>query len=90
VLACPPSEQVCRGAVTLSTKRTRHGRHVQSARRLGSAHFAIKGGDSRTVSVHLSGEARRLLAKRGGHMTASVVARDEDGNVGVTKRAFDL
>ena len=86
VVACPPSEAVCRGALTLSTPRTKHKR----ARRLGSAHFAIKGGDSRTVSVHLSRDARRLLARRAGHLTATVTARDEDGNVGVTKRAFDL
>ena len=42
------------------------------------------------MSVHLSRDARRLLARRAGHLTATVTARDEDGNVGVTKRAFDL
>jgi hypothetical protein len=89
VIACPAAEELCRGSVTL-TARVAHRHHrATGARRLGTTRFRIAGGDSRKVSVTLSKAARRFLAG-GGAATATVVARDEDGNVGVAKRRFHL
>ena len=88
-IACPAAEELCRGTVTLSrtVSRRRHGK--RRVLRLGSVSFRIAGGDSREVSVELSSAARRFLAG-GGKAVATVVARDEDGNVGVTRRGFHL
>ena len=86
MLACPAAEQSCKGTLTLTTRRSRH---AHAAKRLGSVRFRIAGGDSREVDVHLSERARRYLA-HGGKAIATIVARDADGNVGVTKRTFAL
>jgi Calx-beta domain len=86
VLACPAAEERCAGTATLVAKRSKHSHR---ARRLGSVRFRIAGGDSREVVVHLSRKARSYLAD-GGKAIATIVARDADGNVGVTKRSFAL
>ena len=78
-VGCPAGETSCRGTLVL-----RAGGH-ELARRS----FALAGGSSRTLSLHLSRKAlRRVL--RSGALVARVTARDLAGNRSLRTKTFLL
>jgi hypothetical protein len=68
-LSCPAGQTVCRGTLLLKTlkpvaARGAHGKPGRAqAMVLGRVSFAIRGGHSRSVSIHLSRAAIALLGR---------------------------
>ncbi|HYF27769.1 MAG TPA: calcium-binding protein [Baekduia sp.] len=90
-LACPAAEAGgCRGTVTLRTASAVRVGGVRASVVLGSARFALRAGQRRTVSVKLASGARRLA--RGGRLAAraAVVSADAAGNLAQASRTVRL
>ena len=90
-LECPASEAGgCIGTVTLvSAKPVRIGSQRVIAV-LGSARYALKAGERRSVTVRLPKGARKLAVRRAIAARAQTVTRDAAGNVAVGSRAVSL
>src|SRR5829696_884520 len=90
-LECPATEAGgCIGTVTLvSAKPVRIGSERVIAV-LGSARYALKAGERRSVRVALPKGARKLAVRRAIAARAQTVTRDAAGNVAVGSRALSL
>jgi len=92
-LACPAGEASCSGTVTLRTlgavKASTHGRkHVLT---LAAGSFTVVGGRVKAVTLHLSAEARALLARA--HVLrvrATLEAHDPAGATHTTQAVVTL
>jgi hypothetical protein len=96
VLYCPAGEISCAGTVTLRgfvTSKDKHRRTHRSSVTLASGAFTMSGGTQRTVVLHISRQARSLLARlRTLQAQAIVAAHDPSGathttQLGVTVQA---
>jgi hypothetical protein len=94
-VSCPVGESTCRGTVTLRTLNAvsvaaHVSRHKQILT-LASASFTVAGGAVKTVTLHLSTQARRLLERA--HVMrarATILAHDPAGASHVTQRIVTL
>jgi hypothetical protein len=78
---CPSTEKSC--TITLKLKNGK--------KTVASKTFTVKGGQSKAVTVVLSKDARKLLAKRGKlKMSAVVKATDAAGNARTTTKAMTI
>jgi hypothetical protein len=78
---CPSTEKSC--AITLKLKK--------GTKTVASRTFTVKGGKSKAVTVVLSKDARKLLAKRGSLKVSAVVkATDAAGNARTTSKAMTI
>jgi hypothetical protein len=78
---CPSTEKSC--AITLKLKK--------GTKTIASRTFTVKGGKSKAVTVVLSKDARKLLAKRGSLKVSAVVkATDAAGNARTTTKAMTI
>jgi PKD repeat protein len=85
-VSCPAADRSCTGTVALRTLGA-HGASVAAAAAgkavglaLATARFTVPGGKVKTVTLHLSSTARRLLARlRVLHARATIVAHDSAG-----------
>jgi uncharacterized membrane protein YgcG len=79
--ACPSTEKSC--TITLKLK--------SGKKTVASKTFTVKGGKSKAVTVVLSKDARKLLAKRGSLKVSAVVkATDAAGNARTTTKAMTI
>ena len=79
--ACPSTEKRC--TITLKLKRAK--------KTVASKRFTVKGGKSKAVTLVLSKDARKLLAKRGSLKVSTVVnATDAAGNARTTTKAMTI
>ena len=88
---CPTSEPGgCRGTLTLTTLRAVAVGRVRAVVVLGTAGFALRSGETRTLRVRLATGAARLA--RGGRLRARVrtVSRDAAGNVAESTRSYTI
>jgi len=78
---CPSTEKSC--TITLKLKKGK--------KTVASKTFTVKGGKSKAVTVVLSKDARKLLAKRGSLKVSAVVkATDAAGNARTTTKAMTI
>ncbi len=95
-VSCPAWEQSCLGTVALkATTRARGARQSSVTRSvvltLASGSFALGGGQTRTVTLHLSAKARKLLARV--HIlkaAATIAARDPSGLTHTARAAVTI
>jgi uncharacterized membrane protein YgcG len=79
--ACPSTEKSC--TITLKLKSAK--------KTVASKTFTVKGGKSKAVTLVLSKDARKLLAKRGSLKVSAVVkATDAAGNARTTTKAMTI
>jgi hypothetical protein len=83
-LSCPSGESTCTGTITLKTLTAVKAGAAQVAKTavltLGTATFRIAGGQSATVTVHLSAKARALLKHSHSlRARATIIAHDGAG-----------
>jgi uncharacterized membrane protein YgcG len=79
--ACPSTEKSC--TITLKLK--------SGKKTVASKTFTVKGGKSKAVTLVLSKDARKLLAKRGSLKVSAVVnATDAAGNARTTTKAMTI
>ncbi|HME04755.1 MAG TPA: PKD domain-containing protein [Solirubrobacteraceae bacterium] len=96
-ISCPTGESSCSGTVTLRTEGAVIAGAGSSAKAKGTiltlatASFTLAGGQVKTVTLHLSARARRLLARyRLLHVRATIVAHDPAGATHTTRTIVTL
>ncbi len=96
-ISCPTGESSCSGTVTLRTEGAVIAGAGSSAKAKGTiltlatASFTLAGGQVKTVTLHLSARARRLLARyRVLHVRATIVAHDPAGATHTTRTIVTL
>jgi hypothetical protein len=96
-VSCPAGESSCSGAVTLKTLKAvvasvgHQAKAKASILTLATGSFSVAGGQTKTVTLHLSAKARSLLAKL--HVIASratLVAHDPAGATHTTTATVTL
>jgi len=91
-IACPASEvTVCAGTVTLRTLNAVSAKAKKAILTLASGSFSVAGGQTKTVTLHLSAKAPTLLARM--HVLkalATVVSRDTANVTRTTKSTVTL
>jgi hypothetical protein len=85
-VSCPAGAGTCAGTLTLKTAKAvlasvgTSAKSKASILTLGSTSFSVSSGQSKTVTVHLSAKARKLLAKLKKILAkVTVVARNSEG-----------
>ena len=90
-ISCPAAEAGgCVGTVTLTTAKAVRIGSQRVVAVLGSARYALKAGERKTVTVALPKGVRKLAVKRAIAARAQTVTRDAAGNVAVGSRAVSL
>jgi PKD repeat protein len=96
-ISCPTGESSCSGTVTLRTEGAVIAGAGSSTKAKGTiltlatASFTLAGGQVKTVTLHLSTKARRLLARyRVLHVRATIVAHDPAGATHTTRTIVTL
>lgn len=86
-ISCPAGETVCTGTITLKTLKAVVASLAHSAKAkaailtLASGSFSVSGGQTKAITLHLSGAARTLLARA--HVLsarATILAHDTAGS----------
>lgn len=89
-ISCPTGETTCIGTVTLKTLKAVSAKAKKSILTLALGSFSVAGGQVKTITLHLSSKARKLLAKQHTlHASATVVAHDP-ANVSHTTKSTVL
>jgi PKD repeat protein len=84
-ISCPARETTCSGTVTLRTLNAVSASESKAVKRptvltLAAGSFAVPGGETKAVTLHLSLQARKLLARAHTlHARATVQAHDTSG-----------
>lgn len=79
-VTCPRGETSCTGTVTLRTLNAVSARKKKAILTLASGAFTVAGGRTETITLHLSSQARALLARSHTlHALATILAHDPTG-----------
>ncbi len=92
-LTCATGATTCTGTVTLRTASAvaAAAKHKPTVVTLAVASFSIAGGQSKTIAVHLTGQARTLLAKLHTlHAKATVASHDPAGESATSTKLITL
>ena len=98
-VTCPATEQSCSGTVTVTTSAAGKAKVAVMAKKkqkkravkLGSAHYRLKGGQTKQVKVKINGKGRRLVRKKHNlPVTATFVTKDSAGNKSRKTQNFTL
>ena len=79
-VSCPAGETSCSGTITLRTLSAVSAGKKKAVLTLASGSFTVAGGTSKSVTLHLSSAAKKLLARS--HVLrakATIVAHDTTG-----------
>ncbi len=94
VVSCPAGESSCAGTVTLRTLgavSARKKKGTATVLTLARGSFTVAGGATQPITLHLSGQARALLAQlRVLRVIATIVAHDATGATHTTQATVTL
>lgn len=92
-VACPTGATTCVGTLTLRTATavSASGKGKKSILTLATGSFTVAGGQTKSITLHLSATARKLLAKLHVlHVRATVAAHDPAGEHATTTKTITL
>ena len=92
-VTCPAGATTCTGTLTLRTASaiSASGKGKKSILTLATGSFSVVGGQTKTITLHLSATARKLLAKLHVlHARATVAAHDPAGEDATTTKTITL
>ncbi len=92
-ITCPTGATTCTGTLTLRTATaiSASGKGKKSILTLATGSFSVVGGQTKSITLHLSATARKLLAKLHVlHARATIAAHDPAGEHATTTKTITL